>query len=278
MAEIHVPPKSRTSTEPTPTNRASHPPRPPARSGLRHAALIAALLTGLAEWPAMAYHPLSTDDPGTTEFRHFELEWANEFIWPDQDTSDAVGYLAVKSGLAPGLEFDAALDFAYQQYNGEEYVSGWGDTEMLLKYRFFGDGDGPFNLGIEAIAAFPSAEVDKGLAESHEIIPTVFLFGTAGQDQVRVLINAGITVLPDENDTMLYGWGLEWAASEQFALVAEIFGETDFKNGGGNDPSEAIAGALYSPADWITISAGAATALSSDAPDYRFTVATLVGW
>ena len=58
--------------------------------------------------PALAYHPLSTDDPGTTEYRHFELEWGNDFIWPEKSLEESSGYLAIKSGLAPDFQFTLA--------------------------------------------------------------------------------------------------------------------------------------------------------------------------
>ncbi len=228
--------------------------------------------------PAFAYHPLSTDDPGTTEYRHFEFEWGNHLIMPEDIVEEYAGYVAIKSGLAPGLEFDTALNFTYWIDTGDNYTSGWGDVEMLLKYRFLGDGDGPYNMGVEVIGLFPSGEEDKGLSSGENITPTAFLFGSLGGGPFRVLLNLGGTSVPDENDTALYGTAIEYNVTEEFVFAAEIFGESDMEKGGGNDPLEAMAGMLYDPADWLTLSAGAGTGLAPDSPDLHLTFAVLVGW
>jgi len=238
-----------------------------------------ALVFLLTSTPTYSFHPLSTDDPGTTDYRHFELEWGNDLAYPEDSLEESSGYLAVKAGLAPGLEFDAALNFTYWMDTGGDYTSGWGDVEMLLKYRFIGDGDGPFNLGVETIGLFPSGERDKGLSEGGDhIIPTAFLFGTVGHGPIRILLNAGGTSVPDEDDTMLYGGAVEWSATEKMKLVGEVFGESDLEEGGGNDPLEGLMGVLYSPRDWITLSAGAGIGMAPDSPDFHVTFATLLGW
>jgi hypothetical protein len=175
------------------------------------------------------------------------------------------------------LEFDTAVSFSYCFNEDETSVSGFGDAEVALKWRFLGDGDGPFNLGLEAIALLPSGETQKGLSED-DIIPTAFFFGTVGHESVRLLLNAGMTWYPEANDAMLYGAALEWAAHEQWTLVGEVYGESDLEDGGENDPLEAIVGALYSPEDWLTLSGGVSFGLNDDAPDYRASVAVLVGW
>jgi len=232
----------------------------------------------LAAGPAFAYHPFSTEDPGTTEFRHFELEFGNELLWPEGKVDEFGGYLAVKSGLAPGLEFDAAINYMYFLDVGPENLNGWGDSEMLLKYRFLGDGDGPNNLGIEAAALFPSGESDKGLSEGDDIIPTILMFGTIGQDSLRLMFNTGVTIIPEDNDSFLYHIALEWTCTERLILMTEVFGETDSEADGDGEPVEGMAGAVYSAADWLTLSAGFGWGMSPDAPDYRFTFAALFGW
>ncbi|HUT54330.1 MAG TPA: hypothetical protein VM658_13155 [bacterium] len=240
--------------------------------------LILASLFFIVAGPAFAYHPLSTDDPGTTDQRHFELEWGNDFIWPDGRMDEASGYLALKAGLAPGLEFDTALGFAYSMNSGHENVSGFGDAEVALKWRFLGDNEGPYNLGIEVVTLLPSGETAKGLSEGDTIIPAALLFGSAGKGPFRALWNTGVIFVPDANDLLLYGLALEYKATDDFALVGEIFSETDIELAGNDNPLEARVGALYSAADWLTLSAGFGVGLTDASHDYHFTFATLIGW
>jgi hypothetical protein len=186
--------------------------------------------------------------------------------------------VAVKSGLAPGLEFDTALGFALWRDVEDRASSGFGDAEVLFKWRFLGDGAGPNNLGLEARFALPSGEEKKDLRGGDEIIPTVFLLGSLGQGDLRVLWNAGMTALPDENDLALGGLGLEWAASDRWSLVSEIYAEGDFEPGGGNDPVEVTVGALFAAGDFLTLSSGLIVGLNDDAPAYLFTLAALAAF
>lgn len=226
---------------------------------------------------AVAYHPLSTDDPGTTEHRHFELEWGNDFLWPEGRMDEATGYLAIKSGLAPGLEFDTALGFAYLVDNGHD-TSGFCDSELMLKWRFLGDNEGPYNLGLEIKTLLPTGENAKGLSDGDTMIPAVFFFGSAGEGPARLLANAGVIFVPDANDLLLYGAALEYAATDDLILAGELFSETDIELEGNDNPLEARVGALYSAADWITLSAGFGVGLTDASHDYHFTFAALVGW
>ena len=92
------------------------------------------------------------------------------------------------------------------------------------------------------------------------------------------MLNAGVTFVPEDNETMLYGVAIEWSVAEKWQLVAEIFGESDFEEGGGNDPLEGLIGACFAPADWLTLSAGAGFGMAPDSPDYHLTFAALAGW
>lgn len=232
----------------------------------------------LLSFPAWAYHPLDTEDPGTTEFRHFELEWGNYFIYPQDSLSEINGYLAIKGGLAPGLEFDSVVNFVYWLDLGEdEYTSGWGDVEMSLKYRFLGDGEEPFNMGMSLSATFPAGMSRIGQGGEY-ITPSVTLFGSVGVEKLRLLLMAGANFLPEEDDTMSYGGALELTLTEKLMLVSEIAGETDFEEGGGNDPARVGFGTVLRPLDWLTLSFAGHVGISPHADDFTLTIATLVGW
>lgn len=232
--------------------------------------------------PAQAYHPLNTEDPGTVEFRHFEMEGATYFFWPQDNFENIRGYLAFKGGIAPRLEFDTVVGFVpwlttIDEDGKDGSTSGWGNVEMWLKYRFLGDGDGPFNLGALAGAVFPAGmeRVEEG---GEFIVPAALIFGSVGAGKFRVLMSAGVNWLPEENDTMLYGGALEYSPSEKLALVAEITGESDFERGGGNDPARVGCGVTWNAVKWLWLSLGGHWGISPDAEKFYLTFATNVGW
>jgi hypothetical protein len=237
------------------------------------------LLCCLLPLPAAAYHPLSTDDPGTTEYRHFELEWGNEFFWPEAKLEESSGYLSIKSGIAPGLEIDTTLGVAYS-VDTEDLtgVSGMGDSEILLKYRFLGDGDGPNNLAVELKTLLPSGEEEKGLSAGDKMIPAAFLIGTVGGGSLRALFNAGAIFLPDDRDLFLYGTALEWSVSDKLVLAGEVQGEADVELEGDDSLTMARVGSLYSPVEGLTLSAALGTGLTDVSPDLHCNFGVLVGW
>jgi hypothetical protein len=240
------------------------------------AAWMFILSWGLAA-PALAYHPLDGDDPSTVEYRHFEFEWGNDLIWPGTRMEESAGYVSIKSGLYRGLELDTTIYYT-SWIHADDRASGFGDSEILLKYRFLGDGDGPDNLGIEFRTLLPSAERDKGLSSSDKMVPTLFLIGSLGRGNFRAIANAGAVFNPDANDAMLYGLAGEWAASPDLALVAQIYGEADLEAANDDNYMEALMGAVYSVSDNIALSAGAGAGLTRATPDLRITLAFLAGW
>jgi len=242
---------------------------------------LAALILILFPVAGYAYHPLNTDDPGTVEYRGFELESGNYFLFPETALEESCGYLAIKGGLSPDLEFDAVANYTYRlEIPEEKDISGWRDSQFLFKYRFLGDGQGPFNLGLEGIANFPSGEKRKGLSSGDEISPTLFLIGSFGKEPVRVLVNLGWNFIPDPDDSFLFGAALEWTVNEKLILAGEIIGNNDLKNCEYQDPLGASLGMVYGARDWLTLSAGVGADLSesSETDDYYLTLGALFGW
>ncbi|HUT55888.1 MAG TPA: hypothetical protein VM658_21030 [bacterium] len=226
--------------------------------------------------PALAYHPLDGDDPSTVEYRHFEFEWGNDLFWPEGRAEEAAGYVSIKSGLYRGLELDTTLYYT-SWIDADDQASGFGDSEFLLKYRFLGDGQEPNNLGIEFRSLLPSGEREKGLA-GDKMVPALFLIGSLGQGDFRAIGNAGAIFNPDANDAMLYGLAGEWAASDELALVAQIYGEADLMASNDDNYMEAVLGAACSVADGITLSAGLGAGLTPATPDLRISLAVVAGW
>jgi len=227
-----------------------------------------------------AYHPMSTDDPGTTEFRSFELESGADLISEEGQANIAPGYTMLHIGLAPRLEVDFTATYNFWGDEDFEQLSGWGDAEAGIKYRFLGDGEGPFNLGAEMNFTLPSGDSDKGLSAGDTVISEAILFGTVGKDNWRVLLNAGSTFAPDFRTSYLAGVGLEYSFSEKLVLAGELFGTSDFNDNEDErvESLETLAGFYWSPREWFNLSAGDSFGLAGEAPDNRFSAAVHFCW
>jgi len=231
---------------------------------------------------AWAYHPLATEDPGTTAPGHFQLEWGNAFILPDGTMKEVNGYLQLFSGLAPRLELDIALNFVYQQHQtegpGRDFLTrGLGDLGMLLKYRLLGEDEEPYALGIDLGVLFPSGEEEVGHG-GEGLKPWALVFARAGRGPVRFMMNLGANFESSENATMIYSGALELALVEEFLLAVEGCGATDWRSGGGNDPVHIGAGAVWGLTGWLGLSLGGHFGMNEDAERFSLTAATNFSW
>jgi len=232
----------------------------------------------LSSVPAFAYNPLNTDDPGTVDFRHFELEWANYAHWLENSLDLINGDLAFRCGPAPRLEFETQLDFIYAlNMGGDDYISGWSNTEFGLKYRILGDGDQPFNLAIEGGVVLPTA--DKRFRQGFDDV-TSFLFalGSFGSKKLRFLWNAGEHFWPNASNTMIYGGALEFHVHDDWWLLSEISGETDFVPHDGDDPATLGFGFVHGEDDPVALSLGGEWGISPDAERFYLVTGITFGW
>jgi hypothetical protein len=238
------------------------------------------LMVCLMPFSARAYHPMSTDDPGTTEFRHFEVEQDADLIVEHGKADVAPGYTLFHVGAAPNLELMFFATYNYWSDNDYDLREGWSDSKVTVKYRFLGDGNGPFNLGAEMNFTLPCGDFSKGLSVGDTIISNAILFGSVGKDKFRVLLNVGSTFAPNYRTSYLAGVALEYSPTVKLALVGEVWGYSDFNQDDDLRVEwlETLAGFYWSPKEWFNLSAGDSFGLMGDAPQNRLTVAVHFLW
>jgi hypothetical protein len=232
----------------------------------------------LTPFSLRAYHPMSTDDPGTTEFRHFEVESGVDMVFDEKDLTAFPGYTLLHVGLAPKLEVGVMATYNFWGDLDVGQISGWADSKLYWKYRFLGDGDGPFNLGAEMNFTMPSGDSDKGLSIGDTVLSNAIIFATAGKGPVRALFNLGAAFAPDFRTDYLAGVGIEYSPNDKVSILGEVFGYSDFADDEPSEWMEALVGVYWSPREWFNLSAGDAFGLMGDAPKNRFTAAVHFLW
>jgi hypothetical protein len=124
------------------------------------APLILAFLVAGATPGLQAGPPFLTDDPEPVDLNHWEF-----YVFGQGDRSDendAVSGPAIEFnyGFAPDAQFHLIAPIANLSTPGNGRVSGYGDTEVGVKYRLFGETDSRPQVGV-----FPMAEIASGNAE-----------------------------------------------------------------------------------------------------------------
>ena len=110
--------------------------------------------------PALALHagpPFLTDDPEPVDLNHWEF-----YVFGQGDRTEDANAISGPAfefnyGIAPNLQFHLVAPVASVAAPGSGWTSGYGDTEVGLKYRFLAETDSRPQIGI-----FPLAELATG--------------------------------------------------------------------------------------------------------------------
>jgi hypothetical protein len=128
--------------------------------GMCTGALLTLVLAPLAVW---AGSPFRTDDPEAVEYKH------GEFYIFSQQTLAGGG----RTGTLPGFEFNYGIfeniqfhviaPFAFNTPSGQGTTTGYGDTELGVKWQLNEETETMPMIGVFPIFEIPTGNHDKGL-------------------------------------------------------------------------------------------------------------------
>ena len=151
---------------------------------------IAAL--SLAAPAARAAHPLQTEDTGTQGASNVEIE--NGLQRARVDSTTLTTYQPqVSVGLATTIDAIVQPSLVWQHASGQSSVSGWGDTNVDGKWRFWGRD--PWSFAIRAGVLAPTSQHGLGLPHG-DVSEHALLVATFDATPTTVHANLGFTHLP----------------------------------------------------------------------------------
>lgn len=130
-------------------------------AGYRHLPAALAVVLPTIATPAWAGVPFVTDDPDTPDKGHFEINVAGQYTLNRNEQTGNIPSVEVNYGLTDHIELHILLPLAFEHPVGGASVSGLGDIELGVKYRFLDDDDEGWQ---PAIAFAPSILVPTGNA------------------------------------------------------------------------------------------------------------------
>ncbi|GFE62468.1 transporter [Geobacter sp. AOG2] len=143
------------------------------RRGIAAAALSAAVALGAA--PSFAGPPLVTDDTGTVEPRHAEVELNGGYTC-DKESDNGVstrseafdGEMKITTGVTRDLGVSLAVPYLFSERVREDGQlagtnDGFGDMTLELKYRFF-EHEG-LSLAVKPTVILPTGKYGAGLSD-----------------------------------------------------------------------------------------------------------------
>ncbi len=197
----------------------------PMRNRSWFSAAAALVLTGAA----LAGPPFRTDDPEPVDYQHWEVYAFSLGTEAHGDTSGILPGIEVNYGVVPDVQLHVVMPLAYDSPSGGGLHSGYGDTELGVKYRFVQEDENGWR---PMIGIFPMVELSTGSARrglgagtTREFLPVWIQksFGdwmTYGGGGYNINPGAG------NRNYWFMGWYLQRQVTKQLALGGEIFHQT----------------------------------------------------
>jgi hypothetical protein len=184
-------------------------------------ATLVAAIGGLAlsmPHPAVAAHPLVTEDTATQGTANVEIE--NGFSFARLNGSVFEYQPQLSLGITPTLDLVVQPSYVAAHSAGMD-VRGLGDSNLDMKWRFFGSK--PWSFAVRAGLALPTNQHDLGLPGS--VSKHALLVLTYDEAPLTVHFNAGMVVNPDmqglKRNLGHFSTALMWAVNEKLILTAE---------------------------------------------------------
>jgi hypothetical protein len=226
----------------------------------------AAVAVLFAPWVARATQPLTNDDTVVQGAAHWQLELGVQQAVRQGEASLQRAWGAT---LTYGLndQTDVYVNAPYVQ--GSASGSGWGDTELGIKWRFAQYG--PVSFALKPRLTLSTGDQRRGLGAGRAGTgATLIVQWETGR--FTLLGNAGGIYQPNDQGQRQSLWQASGAAlyrateTLQLALDAVISRNPDAYSK--RHPAYLIAGAIYSPRSWLDLDMGYRHGLNSHAgPD-----------
>jgi len=194
--------------------------------------MFALVLNCLVASFAFAGPPFVTDDPETTDPRHWEIDFGSIYNHSQGSDFAQAPMLEVDYGLVEDVQLHAIFGTALQHDPGGDTHFGYGDTELGVKYRFFHETDALPQIGVFPLVEVPTGDPRRGLGNGKvQVFVPLWAqksfgkkVGAEGDDKEwKTMFGGGFWYNPAGRNYFLFGWELERYINEHLTLGAEIY-------------------------------------------------------
>ncbi len=238
---------------------------------------VFSLMALLASRAALAGPPFATDDPEPVDYRHWEIYVFSEATYAEEDTEGVLPGFEFNYGLLPNVQLSITAPFAFNEVTGSETQSGYGDTEIGVKYRFVQeDKEGWLpQISFYPSVDLPTGKTDSDLDEGHqrEFLP---LWLQKSYGPWTTYGGGGYWINPGQENKnyWFFGWALLRKMTETLSLGGEIFHQTANEVEGASNSGFSLGG-LYDLSEnhHIVFSAGKGIGAGSDTNKFSYYIA-----
>jgi hypothetical protein len=189
--------------------------------------LLAAGLSLVPAPRASAGPPFLTDDPAPVVYQHWEA-----YLFATGDQRGSGGYtiqgpaMEMNYGALPDTQLHLATSMTSVGGDGEAAASGFGDTELGVKYRFVHETNGWPQIAIFPAVELPTGDAGRGLGNGRTWFKLpVWAQKSRGPWTTDAGGGAALNSAPGQRDYAYGGWLLQRAIGEKLTLGGEIFAQ-----------------------------------------------------
>lgn len=244
-----------------------------------------ALASGLifllaAHWPvsARAAHPLFTEDTGTQGAGRYQIELTRD---RSRNTDDGVRTLARSSnavfsaGLTDNLDFILSLPherLIEKTGATKSTYSGYADTEIAAKWRFYEDG--ALSFALRPGLGLPTGDESEGMSAGH-VSPSVFAVSSYERASWVFHVHVGYAPIrdrgPDEHGHVYHGSiAAEYHMNERLRVVSDASVERNTDRNGYPNIGSMVIGLVFSLTPNLDFDLGYRKGLTDPAPDHNW--------
>ncbi len=185
---------------------------------------VAVLL--LLSFPAFAGPPFLTDDPEPVDYQHWETYLFGIGDHSHGNYSISGPAVEVNYGALPDTQLHLIVPMTTVGGPGLKTMSGLGDTEFGIKYRFIHETNGWPQVGIFPFAELPTGDANRGLGNGQ----TWFKLPVWAQKSWEPWTTYGgggmaLNPAPGQRNYAFGGWQVQRDLTEHLALGAEFYGQ-----------------------------------------------------
>ena len=196
---------------------------------MNHAVKIILLAVGLNLLSAARLHagpPFLTDDPEPVDYQHWEA-----YIFANGDHAGG-SYtingpaMELNYGVLPDTQLHLVVPMTTVGGSGMPTVSGLGDTEFGIKYRFVQETNGWPQIGIFPMVELPTGEASRGLGNGRAWFRLpLWLQKSFGPWTTYGGGGAVLNSAPGQRNYAFGGWLVQRSFGEHLTLGGELFAQ-----------------------------------------------------
>ena len=207
---------------------------------------------------AFAGAPFQTDDPLVIDVAHTDVVLFNQQTLSMSGRSGVLAAAEIHYGLAPNLEVDVGMPYAFNFPAGGSAQRGYGDTALGIKYRLIREGDTTPQVSFVPKLNLSTGNANRGLGNGGNQL-FIALGVQKSSDKFQINGNGGYWINngTDNRSYWFVGWQAQYAFTSHWQLGIELFHTSPQVVGQG--PSTGFNGGGYyliDPKNQILFSAG----------------------